>query len=180
MMIMAAVADTPFAKLDADGRLVSPALKADTKVAGRFGFRGDISYPDGVLKEVFAVSESGKPAIGFLAGSIKSYETLPKLIESFGAALDGNGKYFIYISDLPQGNRFQIKFGGVNIFASFIDDNSVYNELIDTFYVDKVKLKKFDTTGKLDALADVGLKFSSTEAYAAVSYEEGLKQKNAA
>jgi hypothetical protein len=81
---------------------------------------------------------------------------------------------------LPQGNRFYIQFGAVKIFASFIDDNSVYNELIDTFYVDKVKLKKFDTSAKLDALADVGLKFTSIEAYAQVSYEEGLKQKNAA
>jgi len=178
---MTAVADTPFATLDTEKRLLNPALKADTKVAGRFGFRGDISYGDGaVLKEVFAVSESGKPAIGFLAGSIKSYETLPKLVESFGTAFDGDGKYFIYISDLPQGNRFYIQFGAIKIFASFIDDNSVYNELIDTFYVDKVKLKKYDTSQKLDALADVGLKFTSVEAYAQVSYEEGLRQKNAA
>jgi hypothetical protein len=179
---MTAVADTPFAKLDTEGRLLNPALKTDTHVAGRFGFRGDIAY-DGtgtVLKEVFAVSESGKPSIGFLAGSIKSYETLPKLVESFGAAFDAEGKYFIYISDLPQGNRFYIQFGDINIFASFIDDNSVYNELIDTFYVDKVKLKKFDTSAKLDALAEVGLKFAALEGYVKVSYEEGLKQKNAA
>jgi hypothetical protein len=181
-MMMTAIADTPFAKLDTEGRLLNPALKADTHVAGRFGYRGDISYdgPETVLKEVFAVSESGKPAIGFLAGSIKKYETLPKLVETFGASLDSNGKYFIYIADLPQGNRFHIKFGDINIFAIFIDDNSVYNELIDTFYVDKVKLKKFDTSAKLDALADVGLKYASVEAYAQVSYEEGLKQKNAA
>jgi hypothetical protein len=181
IMIMTDVASTPFAKLDAEGRLLNPALKADTHVAGRFGFRGDISYDaEAVLKEVFSVSESGKPAIGFLAGSIKKYETLPKLVETLGPALDGDGKYFIYISDLPQGNRFYIKFGDVKIFAIFIDDTSVYNELIDTFYVDKVKLKKYDTPAKLDALADVGLKYSALEGYAQVSYEEGLKVKNAA
>lgn len=179
---MTAIAETPFAKLDTEGRLLNPALKADTHVAGRFGYRGDIAYdgPETVLKEVFAVSESGKPAIGFLAGSIKKYETLPKLVESFGTAFDGDGKYFIYVADLPQGNRFYIRFGDVKIFAIFIDDSSVYNELIDTFYVDKVKLKKFDTSAKLDALADVGLKYSSVEAYAEVSYEEGLRQKDAA
>jgi hypothetical protein len=178
---MTDVASTPFAKLDAEGRLLNPALKADTHVAGRFGFRGDISYDaDAVLKEVFSVSESGKPAIGFLAGSIKKYETLPKLVETLGPALDGDGKYFIYISDLPQGNRFYIKFGDVKIFAIFIDDTSVYNELIDTFYVDKVKLKKYDTPAKLDALADVGLKYSALESYAQISYEDGLKVKNAA
>jgi hypothetical protein len=139
---MTAIADTPFAKLETEGRLLKPILNADTHVAGRFGYRGDISYddPETVIKEVFSVSESGKPAIGFLAGSIKEYETLPKLVETFGPAFDGDGKYFIYIADLPQGNRFYIKFGDVKIFAIFIDETTVYNQLIDTFYVDKVKL----------------------------------------
>lgn len=178
---MTAIADTPFGKLDTEGRLLKPLLNADTHVAGRFGYRGEISYdgPETVIKEVFSVSESGKPGIGFLAGSIANYETLPKLVESFGAALDADGNYFIYIADLPQGNRLFIRFGDVKIFAIFIDETSVYNELIDTFYVDKVKLKKFDTAAKLDALADVGLKYSSLSDYKEVSYEDGLKIKNA-
>ncbi len=179
---MTVVADTPFAKLDTEGRLLRPTLNSDTHVAGRYGYRGDISYddPETVMKEVFSVSESGKPAIGFLAGSIKAYETLPKLVETFGAALDADGKYFVYIADLPQGNRFYIRFGDVKIFAIYIDGTTVYNELIDTFYVDKVKLKKFDTSAKLDALADVGLKYSSLSDYIEISYEDGLKRKNAA
>ena len=86
---MTAIADTPFAKLDTEGRLLKPILNADTHVAGRFGYRGDISYdgPETVIKEVFSVSESGKPAIGFLAGSIKEYETLPKLVILLGQHL---------------------------------------------------------------------------------------------
>lgn len=179
---MTAIADTPYAKLDSEGRLLKPILNADTHVAGRFGYRGEISYdaPEDLLKEVFSVSEAGKPAIGFLAGSIKQYESLPKLVDTFGAALNGDGKYFIYIADLPQGNRFYIRFGDVKIFAIFIDETTVYNELIDTFYVDKVKLKKFDTSAKLDALADVGLQYASLSDYAEISYEDGLKRKNAA
>lgn len=180
--LMTAIADTPFAKLDAEGRLLKPILNADTHVAGRFGYRGEISYdgPETVLKEVFSVSESGKPAIGFLAGSIAQYETLPKLVETLGPALDADGNYFIYVADMPQGNRLIIRFGDVRIFAIFIDETSVYNELIDTFYVDKVKLKKFDTAAKLDALADVGLKYATITDYKEVSYEDGLKIKNAA
>ena len=179
---MTTVADTPFAKLSSEGRLLKPSLNADTHVAGRFGFRGEISYdgPETVLKEVFSVSEEGKPAIGFLAGSIETYESLPKLVETLGAALDAEGKYFVYISDLPQGNRLLIRFGDVKIFAIFLDDTSVYNELIDTFYVDKVKLKKFDTAAKLDALADVGLKYAELSSYKDVSYKDGLAIKNAA
>jgi hypothetical protein len=179
---MTAIADTAFAKLDTEGRLLRPILSADTHVAGRFGYRGDISYdgPETVMKEVFSISERGKLAIGFLAGSIKEYQTLPKLVETFGAAFNSDGKYFVYIADLPQGNRFYIRFGDVKIFAICIDETTVYNELIDTFYVDKTKLKKFDTSAKLDALADVGLEYSSLTDYAEVSYEDGLKRKNAA
>ncbi|MEP9353668.1 hypothetical protein ABLE93_08720 [Xanthobacter sp. KR7-65] len=179
---MTAVADTPFAKLDAEGRLLKPALNADTHVAGRYGFRGEISYdgPETVLKEVFSVSEAGKPAIGFLAGSITTYDDLPKVVDVLGPALDADGKYFIYIADLPQGNRFLIRFGDVKIFAIFIDDTSVYNELLDTFYVDKVKLKKYDTAAKLDALADVGLKYDEVSNYKELSFDDGLAIKNAA
>ena len=52
---MTAIADTPFAKLDTEGRLLKPILNADTHVAGRFGYRGDISYdgPETVIKVGF-------------------------------------------------------------------------------------------------------------------------------
>ena len=178
---MTVVADTPFAKLDAEGRLLKPALNADTHVPGRYGFRGEIAYDDAetVLKEVFSVCESGKPAIGFLAGSIARLETLPKLVETFGAALDGAGNYFIYVSDLPRGNRMIVRFGEVKVHVIFLDDTSVYNELIDTFYVDKMKLKKFDTAAKLDALAEIGLKYDSPSDYKEMSFADGMALKAA-
>jgi hypothetical protein len=81
---------------------------------------------------------------------------------------------------LPRGNRFYLRFGDVKIFAISIDGTTVYNELIDTFYVDKARLKKFDAAAKLDALADVGLRYDTLSDYADVSYEDGLRQKNAA
>ncbi len=178
---MTAITDTPFAKLESEGRLLKPLLKADTHVEGRFGYRGDISYdsPETILKEVFAVSETGKPAIGFLSGSIKELETLPKLVETFGAALDGDSKNVIYVPDIPRGSRWYIPIGATKVFVIFIDDTSVYNELIDIFYVDKVKLKKYDTSAKLDALADVGVKYAAVADYEEISFEEALKRKAA-
>lgn len=178
---MTAITDTPFAKLESEGRLLKPTLKGDTHVEGRFGFRGDISYdsPETILKEVFSVSEAGKPAIGFLSGSIKEFETLPKLVETFGAALDSDSKIVVYVADIPRGSRWYIPIGATKVFVIFVDDTSVYNELIDIFYVDKVKLKKYDTSAKLDALADVGLKYAAVSDFEEISWEEALKRKAA-
>jgi hypothetical protein len=178
---MTAITDTPFGKLEAEGRLLKPQLKADTHVTDRFGYRGDIAYdgPEVFIKEVFAVSEAGKPAIGFLAGQIKEFGTLPKLVESFGPAFNAEGKYFFYVPDIPRGTRWYIPFGEVKVFIIFIDDTSVYNELIDMFYVDKIKLKKYDTSAKLDSLSDVGLKYASVTDYQEISFEEGLKRQAA-
>jgi hypothetical protein len=173
---MTDITETPLAALHANGNLLKQTLMADTHVDGRFGFRGEISYngDEIVLKEAFATSEKGQSALGFLAGSIDKFATLPKLVETFGAALDGNGVYLVYIADLPRGDRYLIQFGDVKINAIFIDDTSVYNELIDTFYVDKAKLKKYDTSAKLDALADVGVKYAS--GYAVVAYDDIAKK----
>ncbi len=173
---MTDITDTPFATLNADGHLLKSSLLADTHVDGRFGFRGEIAFDgvDTVMKEVFATSDKASPCIRFLAGSIDKLSTLPKLVETLGAALDGQGKYFLYIADLPRGDRYLVQFGDVMINTVFIDETSVYNELIDTFYVDKAKLKKYDTAAKLDALADVGLKYSS--GYAAVSFDDIVKK----
>jgi hypothetical protein len=178
---MTDVSATPFAALDANGSLLKPQLKADTEVAGRFGYRGDIAYdgPETFIKEVFAVSEEGKPAISFLAGSIKELQSIPKIVEHFGPSLDTNGKYMLYVSDAPRGARWYIPVNGIPFFIVFIDDTSVYNELIDIFYVDKVKLKKYSTTQKLDALADVGVKFDKIEDYEAITWEEALKRQAA-
>ncbi len=177
---MTDISATPFAKLDADGSLLKPQLKADTEVAGRFGYRGDIAYdgPETVIKDVFAVSD-GTPAITFLAGSIKELGTVPKLVENLGPALDGNGKYMLYVYDAPRGARWYVDVNGIKFFIVFIDDTSVYNELLDTFYVDKVKLKKYSTTQKLDALADVGVKFDKVDDYENITWEEALKRQAA-
>jgi len=177
---MTDVSATPFAKLETDGSLLKPQLKADTHVAGRFGYRGDIAYdgPENFIKEVFAVS-SDKPYIEFLAGSIKEFAGIPKIVEHFGSALSADGKYMLYVYDLPRGARWYVDANGIKFFLVFIDDTSVYNELIDTFYVDKVKLKKYDTSAKLDALADVGVKFDKVEDYESISWDEAVKRQAA-
>ncbi|MGO9674958.1 MAG: hypothetical protein ACLPSF_12455 [Methylocella sp.] len=174
---MTSIESTAFQRLEAEGRLLKPAHKAPTHSAGRFGFRGEIALtldPPVNLEATIATSEDGDAALSFLAGSLATYKQLPILMETLGANVKPGGKYFIYVSDLDRASRYQISFEGVTLYVLPIDDTSVYNELIDFLYLDKTKMKKFDTAKKIDEIADGAAKYSQT--YEAINYEEGLKR----
>ena len=71
---MTAIESTAFQRLEAEGRLLKPALKAPTHRAGRFGFRGEIAVtldPPVNLEAAFASAEEGEAALSFLAGSLR-------------------------------------------------------------------------------------------------------------
>jgi hypothetical protein len=55
-----------------------------------------------------------------------------------------------------------------------IDGATVYNELLDLLYIERNDLKKLDTAGKLDAIADKALKFTGT--FEEITFQEGLKR----
>lgn len=174
---MTTIESTAFGRLEAEGRLLKPAHKGATHHAGRFGFRGDIAIaldPPAALEAVFASTEEGETALSFIAGSLASFKQLPALVESLGASIKPEGKYFIYVGDLDRASRYQISFGGVPLYVLPIDDTSVYNELIELFYLDKLKMKKYDTAEKIDTIVDGGLKYDTS--YEAISYEDGLKR----
>ena len=54
-----------------------------------------------------------------------------------------------------------------------IDEATVYNELLELLYLEKNELKKLDTAGKTDRVADAALKFDIT--FDTITYDEGLK-----
>jgi hypothetical protein len=171
------IESTAFARLEAEGRLLKPAHKGPTHVPGRFGFRGDIALtmdPPVSLEAAFAVADEGQSTLAFLAGSLATFKHLPALAEALGANIQAGGKYFIYVSDLERASRYQIEFNGVSFYVLPIDDTSVYNELIDYLYLDKMKMKKMDTAEKIDAIAAGAFKYS--EKYEVISFEEGLKR----
>jgi hypothetical protein len=172
---MTSIETTAFQRLEAEDRLVKPAHKGPTHVAGRFGFRGEIALakdPDVSLTAVFASSEDGKPGLSFLAGQLGSFSELPALATALDGALSPDGKYFIYVGDVKRGDRYQVTFGDNSIYVLPFDDVSVYNELVDFLYLDKTKMKKFDTAAKIDAIAEGAAVYDQT--FPKVTYEEGL------
>jgi hypothetical protein len=181
---MTIITETPFADLDAEGRLLSPVHKGATSKPGRFGFRGEIALafqeamadekrpPAIKLDQVMMVASAGEPTIPFLAGFAPSLAHLQLLCELVGDKLSPMGKYFFFAGNLDISEKYQIPYGGATFWVMPLDEATVYNELLDMFRMAKSDLKKLDTAGKLDAIADKAAFFS--EKWKEISFEEGL------
>ena len=182
---MTLITDTPFAQLDAEGRLLSPVFKGATNKAGRFGFRGEVALefqkamadekrpPEIKLDQVMMVASAGEATIPFIAGFAHSLAHLKLVCEHFGDKLSPTGKYFFFAGNLDISKKYQIAYGGATFWVMPLDEATVYNELLDMFRMEKSSLKKLDTAGKLDAIADKAATFN--EKWTAISFEEGLK-----
>lgn len=182
---MTLITETPFAELDAAGLLLSPVFKGATTKPGRFGFRGEIALafqesmadekrpPEIKLDQVMMVSSAGESTIPFLAGFAPSLAHLKLVCEQLGDKLSATGKYFFFAGNLDISEKYQIPYGGATFWVMPLDEATVYNELLDMFRIEKSDLKKLDTAGKLDAIADKAANFSAK--WKEVSFEEGLK-----
>lgn len=182
---MTSITDTPFAELDAEGRLLSPVFKGPLAKPGRYGFRGEIALkfahmiadekrpPEVKLDQVMTVADAGASTIPFLAGFALSLEHLKLLCEILGDKLSPNGKYFFFAGNLDIASRYQIAYGGATFWVLPLDEATVYNELLELFRIERGDLKKLDTAGKLAAVADGAARFN--EKFAQISFEDGLK-----
>ncbi len=182
---MTLITETPFSQLEAEGRLLSPVLKGPTTKPGRFGFRGEVALefqkaladekrpPEIKLDQVMMVASAGEATVPFMAGFAPSLAHLKLVCEHFGDTLSPTGKYFFFAGNLDISKKYQIAYGGATFWVLPLDEATVYNELLDMFRMDKSSLKKLDTAGKLDAIADKAASFN--EKWTAISFEEGLK-----
>lgn len=181
---MTAIENTAFARLEREGRMLNPVLKAPTRRAGRFGFRGELALkfapkladearpPELQADQVMAVAQEGETTIPFLAVYLLSFEHLNDLAKALGDSIRPAGKYFAFCNNVDLSARYQVPIGGAMFYVLPIDEATVYNELLDLLYLEKNNLKKLDTAGKLDAVADAALKFDQT--YDVISFDEGL------
>ncbi|MDT7838770.1 hypothetical protein [Aquabacterium sp. OR-4] len=179
------IQDTALGRLEAEGRLLNSVLKAPTHKPGRFGFRGDIALkfqakmadearpPELTSDQVIAVAHQGETHLAFMAGFLLSFESIALLAEVLGDALSAKGKYFLFVDNIDISKKYEVDYGGATFYVLPIDESTVYNELLQLLYIEKNELKKLDTAGKTDAVADKALAFS--QHFAKLSYEEGVK-----
>ena len=179
------LASTAFARLESEGRLLNPVLKAPTKKPGRFGFRGELALrfaakladearpPELTCDQVIAVAQVGDPKLPFFAGYLLSFEHLKDVAETLGDTLSAGGKYFLFCNNIDLSKKYQVPLKGAMFYVLPIDEATVYNELLELLYLEKAELKKLDTAGKADRVADAALKFDIT--FDTITYDEGLK-----
>jgi hypothetical protein len=176
--------DTAFARLEHEGRLLNPLLKAPTAKPGRFGFRGELALrfapkladearpPELSSAQVMAIANLGEKQLPFFAGYLLSFEYLKDVAEVLGDTLSAGGKYFLFCNNIDLSKKYQVPYKGALFYVLPIDESTVYNELLELFYLEKNDLKKKDTAGKLDAVANAALKFDIT--FDTITYDEGL------
>jgi hypothetical protein len=183
---MTTIQQTGFARLENEGRLQNPVLKAPTRAQGRFGFRGDLALkfadkladearpPELAVQQVLAASHAGDKTIRFFAAYLLSFEHLKPVVEVLGETLSPDGKYFVFCNNIDLGTKYRVRMNGILFYVLPIDEATVYNEVLELLYIDRNDLKKLDTGGKLDAIVEKALQFSAD--YPEISYEEGLKR----
>lgn len=179
------IQDTAFARLEAEGRLLNPVLKAPTHKPGRFGFRGELALrfsakladearpPELTCDQVMAVAIAGDRHLPFFCGWLLSFESLKDVAETLGDTLSAGGKYFLFCDNIDLSKKYQVPYKGAMFYVLPILENTVYNEMLELLYLEKGDLKKKDTAGKLDAVADAALKFDVT--FDTITYAEGLE-----
>lgn len=181
---MTTIDQTALGRLEAEGRLLNSVLKGPTRKAGRIGFRGDIALkfaakradearpPEISTDQVIAAAHEGESHLAFMSAFLLSFEHLQLLAEVLGDVLSPKGKYFLFCDNIDISKRYQVDFGGASFYILPIDEATVYNETLELLYLEKTELKRLDTAGKVDAIADKAASFSQT--FAKISFEEGL------
>ncbi len=176
--------NTALARLESEGRLLNPLLKDVTAKPNRVGFRGELALrfapkladearpPELLCAQAMAVAQIGEKHLPFFAGYLLSFAYLKDVAEVLGDTLSAGGKYFLFCNNIDLSKKYQVPYQGATFYVLPIDESTVYNELLDLFYLEKNDLKKKDTAGKLDAVADAALKFDIT--FDTISYAEGL------
>ena len=179
-----AIEQTAFARLEREGRLLNPVLKAPTHQPGRFGFRGELALrfapkladearpPELSCDQVMAVATAGEATLPFFCGYLLSFEHLKDVAETLGDTLHAGGKYFLFCNNIDLSKKYQVAMKGALFYVLPIDESTVYNEMLDLLYLEKTELKRLDTAGKLDAVANAAARFDIT--FDVMTYAEGV------
>ncbi len=164
---MSNISSTPLAKHSE--RLLSPVIQGAGKAPGRFVFRGEFALklapskggekrpPEAKADQVIMACEGGK--IVFFAGHAPSLAYLDMVMECLGADFTPQGRYFLFAGNVDISKKYAIDMNGIPFNVLPLDEATVYNELLDLFYLERGDLKKMSGEEKVDAIVDAAAGF---------------------
>lgn len=146
------------------GKLLSPLISGATGKAGRYGFRGELGlvFPDSVAGEARPPIEKADQVIlaaegeqlVFFAAHVDSLAHLDHIVALLGDALVPAGKYFLFAGNVDFSKKYCVEAGGATWHVLPLDEATVWNELLDLFYLERGDLKKASPEAKVDAVVD--------------------------
>src|SRR3990172_7170069 len=134
---MTHIANTAFNRLEAEGRMLNPVLKAPTRKPGRFGFRGELALkfapkladqarpPELSADQVMAIAEEGAPEIAFLAAYLHSFAYIKPLAEVLSGLISPRGKYFLFCNNIDLLTKYRVPYDGNTFYVLPIDEAGV-------------------------------------------------------
>ncbi len=179
---MSDFASTPLAKLEA--HLLSPIVKGPTKVSGRFAFRGEFALklaptlagekrpPEVKADQVIIVTEGDK--ITFFSCHVASLAHLELVMACLGQDMSAAGHYYLFAGNLDISKKYRIEMDGIPFNVLPLDEATVYNELLDLFYLEKSDLKKMSGEEKIDAIVNAAMAFNGK--FPAISFTQAVAE----
>lgn len=172
---------SPLARLDQAGVLLSPVFHGATP-KGRIAFRGEMALkfaksvesekrpPEIKADQVFIAAQGER--IEFFACYVDSLAHLPLVADLLADTIASTAKCFVFAGNIDILKKYRVDLACQPWFVLPLDEGTVYNELLDLFYLEKGDLKKRDTGGKLDALADGAAKFAGR--FQEIAFDDAL------
>jgi hypothetical protein len=182
---MTSIAETPLARLESEHRLINGNIKEPGSAPGSFLFRGELAIrfaqpagPSSVPTElkadqVMLSAMAGQKELPFYTCHLQSFESLKPMTELLGDMLGASGKYFVFCSDIKFAAKYRVKMGAATFYVLSLDDNTSFNELLELLKIERASIKKRNSLGKLEAVADSVTTFNPS--YEQITYERGLE-----
>lgn len=183
---MTTIDQTPYGRLETEGRLFNAVLKAPTADGDRFAYRGDFALkfqdkvadearpPDFCMEQILTLSNKGDEQIPVMAGYLHNFEYLQSVVDVLGDLLGPDGKYFMFCNNVDLSKTFSVTMDGKSFYVFPCDESSVWKEMLELLRIDKNDVKKMSTVDKTEYVLNAALEFD--DKFEEISFERGVEE----
>lgn len=169
------------------GLLSVTSVLGATSENGKFAFRGDLILQEGELREGSSKEKDRKPPeflihqsailadsdkLIFVSGLLEKLSTLSLFVEKFKTDLNSDSVFLFYVENIEE--KLKVEYEGMTFQLLPYQEGMIWNELLDTLYIEKSDLKGQSAEDKVITVFDQAKSFDTkTEA---ISFAEALQK----